>query len=527
MSDGRLRVLVKEKIAQGGIDMLAERFDVDLGIDWPPEDLPKRLGDYDALIVRSATTVTAELIEQAPRLKVVGRAGTGVDNVDVDAATRHGVIVANAPGSNMVAAAEHAIGLLLAVARNIPQAHEALTHGRWERSKFGGVELADKTLGIVGFGRIGQLVSARARALGMKVIVHDPFVSAERARELQVAQVSLDELWAQAEFITLHAPLTAETRHVINDASIAAMRDGVRIVNDARGDLVDIDALVRGLESGKIAGAGLDVFPTEPYTDGAVLKLPNVVVTPHLGASTREAQDRAGVIVAEQVAAALSGEFVANAVNIPQVGAEAMEVLGPYLPLARQLGKMALGLCDLGPEGLEVLYSGSLADYDTRLLTSAVIEGALSARSDEPVNLVNAASIAASRGIAVSESRTTDVGDYTTLITVRCRGNTTVSGTTIGRDDRPWLVGVYGQQVEIELAPHMLVVMNEDRPGMIGKVGTLVGSEGINIANMNVSRADTGERAVMVIALDSPPPSLALDRLRELDGIVSVRSVEA
>ncbi len=527
MPDARPAVLVKEPIAAGGVELLEARFDVDMGVDWPAERLEQEIGNYEALIVRSATQVSAELIGLGTRLKVIGRAGTGVDNVDVEAATRRGIIVVNAPGANMVSAAEHAVGLLLAVARNIPQAHAALTAGRWERSRFAGVELASKTLGIVGFGRIGQLVAARARGLGMKVVVYDPFVSAERCRELQVTPVSLEELWPQAEFVTLHAPLTAETRHVINDESIAAMLPGVRIVNAARGELVDIDALVRGLESGKVAGAGLDVFPSEPYVDGEVLKLPNVVVTPHLGASTREAQDRAGLVVAEQVEAALTGQFVSNAVNIPQVGSEDMEVLGPYLPLARHLGRIAVGLCDLGTSGLEIVYSGGLSEYDTRLLTAGVVEGALSASSDEPVNLVNAGALAASRGIQIHESRSRESGDYTNLVTVRCREDLTVAGTTIGREHRPWLVRVYGQQVEIELAPHMLVLVNDDRPGMIGRVGSLVGTEGINIANMNVSRTIAGERAVMVIALDSPPPSHALDHLRELDGIHSVRSVEA
>ena len=289
---------------------------------------------------------------------MIGRAGTGVDNVDVDAATRRGIIVANAPGANMVSAAEHARGAAAGGGAEHPPGTRRADRGAVGALAVRRSRAGDKTLGIVGFGRIGQLVAARARGLGMKVIVHDPFVSAERCRELQVLPVSLEELWQQADFITLHAPLTPETRHVVNDESIAAMRPGVRIVNAARGELVDIDALVRGLESGKVAGAGSDVFPTEPYTDGEVLTLPNVVVTPHLGASTREAQDRAGVVVAEQVVAALTGQFVSNAVNIPQVGAEDMEVLGPYLPLARHLGRIAVGLCDLGTTGLEVVYSG-------------------------------------------------------------------------------------------------------------------------------------------------------------------------
>ncbi len=489
------------------------------------DELARRIGEYDALIVRSATKVTAELIARADRLKVVGRAGTGVDNVDVEAATRRGIIVANAPGSNMVAAAEHAVGLLLAIARNIPQAHAALVQGRWERSKFGGVELDGKTLGIIGFGRIGQLVSARARGLGMQVLVHDPFVSPERCRELQTTKVTLDELWAGSDFITLHTPLTGETRHLVDAAAIASMRDGVRIVNAARGDLVDIDALVAGLRSGKVAAAGLDVFPTEPYTEGEVLTLRNVVVTPHLGASTQEAQDRAGIIVAEQVAAALNGEFVSNAVNIPQVGAEEMEVIGPYLPLARSLGRLATGLCQSGSTELQVTYAGNLSTLDTRLLTAAVLEGVLSVRSDEPVNLVNAAALAAARGITVHASSTHEPSDYTNLVTVTCGESSTVAGTTIGRENRPWLVRVYGQQVEMELnMPHLLVLMNDDVPGIIGRVGTLLGGEGMNIANMNVSRTN-GQRAVMVIALDSPLSSESLEHLRATEGIHSVRPV--
>src|SRR3954470_13163260 len=313
------RVLVKEEIAAAGGELLRERFDVDVDVDMPAEELPRRLGEYDALIVRSRTKVTGDLMEQAPRLKVIGRAGTGVDNVDVAAATRRGIIVANAPGSNMVSAAEHAVGLLLALARNIPQAHAALTQGRWERSRFGGVELCDKTLGVLGFGRIGQLVAARARGLGMKVLAHDPFVSPDRFRELQVTEATMEEVLAGSDFLTLHAPLTTETECLIRAETIALMRPGIRIVNAARGGLVDLDALVAALEDGRVAGAALDGFPHEPSTSGRIFELENVVVTPHLGASTQEAQDRAGLIVAEQVAAGLNGGFFSHAVDVPQV----------------------------------------------------------------------------------------------------------------------------------------------------------------------------------------------------------------
>jgi D-3-phosphoglycerate dehydrogenase len=518
-------VLVTEEIAQAGVDLLRGQFQVDVDLNPKPDDLAGRIGGYDALIVRSATSVSAGLLEHAGKLKVIGRAGTGVDNVDVAAATRRGIIVANAPGSNMVAAAEHAFGLLLSIARNIPQAHAALTQGRWERKRFAGVELADKVLGIVGFGRIGQLVATRARAFGMRVVVFDPFVSAERCRELQVSSATLENLLLQADFVTLHAPLTAETRHLIDAERLHLMKPGVRIVNAARGDLVDLDALADALQSGHVAGAALDVFPEEPYTEGPILGLENVVVTPHLGASTQEAQDRAGVIVAEQVAAALRGELVPNAVNIPQVQADEMEVLGPFLPVATQLGRLAVGLCEHGLERIDVTYDGALAEHDTRLLTAAVIMGAFQSRSDEPVNLVNARAVAESRGIAVTEGQSRSPADYTSLIRVSCDGQS-VAGTTIGRENRPWLVEVEGYQLEIELAGHMVVMLNDDRPGMIGRVGTAFGEDGVNIANMSVSRNFRGERAAMVLALDVTPAPSVIEHLSALDGVHHVRSVD-
>jgi D-3-phosphoglycerate dehydrogenase / 2-oxoglutarate reductase len=519
-------VLVTEEIAQAGVDLLRGHFEVDVELNPRPDQLAERIGAYDALIVRSATSVSAGLLEHAANLKVIGRAGTGVDNVDVAAATRRGIIVANAPGSNMVAAAEHAFGLLLAIARNIPQAHAALTQGRWERKRFGGVELADKVLGVVGFGRIGQLVATRARAFGMRVCVFDPFVSAERCRELQVSSASLENLLLQADFVTLHAPLTPETRHLIDAERLSLMKPGVRLVNAARGDLVDIDALVEALRSGHVAGAALDVFPEEPYTSGEILGMENVVVTPHLGASTQEAQDRAGVIVAEQVAAALRGELVTNAVNIPQVRAEDLEVLGPYLPVASQLGRLAIGLCEQRLERIDVTYDGALAEHDTRLLTTAVIMGAFASRSDEPVNLVNARTVAESRGIAVTEGRSRTAADYTSLIRVSCGDGQTVSGTTIGRENRPWLVEVEGYQLEIELAGHLVVMLNDDRPGIIGRVGTAFGEDGVNIANMSVSRNFRGDRAVMVLALDVRPEPAVIEHLSALDGVHRVRSVD-
>ena len=519
------KVLVKEKIADAGVELLRRRFDVDVGVEMPAEELAERIGEYDALIVRSATRVDANLLARGERLKVVGRAGTGVDNVDVAEATRRGIIVANAPGSNMVSAAEHAVGLLLALARNIPQAHAALVQGRWERSRFGGVEVDGKTLGVLGFGRIGQLVAARARGLGMAVIAHDPFVSSDRFRELQVGQGTMDMVLAASDFLTLHAPLTPETQNLVRAETIARMKPGVRIVNAARGGLVDLPALVEALKDGRVAGAALDVFPEEPYTEGEIFQLQNVVVTPHLGASTQEAQDRAGVIVAEQVAAALSGEVVSNAVNIPQIQPQDAEVIGPYIPLATLLGRLATGLAGENLERLEVSYTGQLADADTRLLTSAVLSGAFGGYVEEHVNLVNARAVAEQRGIKVTESATPGNGAYTNLVTVRSVPGEAVSGTTFGVDNRPWLVAVEPYQVEIELADRMVVMVNEDRPGMIGAVGAMLGSEGVNIANMSVSRNDRGDAAVMILSVDTSVEPHVVDRLRTVDGVHSVRLV--
>jgi D-3-phosphoglycerate dehydrogenase / 2-oxoglutarate reductase len=505
-----VKVLVRETIADAGIELLRAKFDVDVDTDSPLEEI---IGNYDALIVRSATKVTADLIGRAERLKVIGRAGVGVDNVDVDAATRRGIVVANAPESNIVSAAEHTIGLLVALARNIPQAHAALVAGRWERSKWGGVELADKVLGVLGFGRIGRQVARRALGLQMKVVAYDPFVSSDRFRELGVESASFDEVLARADFLTLHLPLTDETRNAVDGEAIAKMRDGVRIVNAARGDLVDEDALVAGLESGKVAGAAIDVFVQEPYS-GPLLTAPNIVVTPHLAASTEEAQDRAGVIVAEQVVAALEGGLVTNAVNIPTVGADDLEVLGPYIPLAAKLGHFAMELAGGDVKKLTIEVYGELAEYDLRLLTVAALNGALRGHTDQPVNYVNAPVIAADRGIDVVEEKRRSSRDFTNLVAVSADG-ARVAGTTIGTDDRHTLVSALGFELEMELAPRMALLRYDDVPGVIGRVGTLFGEANVNIANMTVSRNRERGKALMAISIDSPAPPALLEQLRE------------
>jgi D-3-phosphoglycerate dehydrogenase / 2-oxoglutarate reductase len=510
----RPRVLVKEAIADAGVALLREHFDVDVD---PDADLESRIGDYDGIVVRSATKLTADLIERGERLRVIGRAGVGVDNVDVEAATRRGIVVANAPESNVVSAAEHTIGLLVALARNVPQAHAALKQGRWERSRWAGVELADKTLGVLGFGRIGQQVARRAAGLGMNVVAHDPFVARERFRELGAEPVDTpEELYAASDFVTIHLPLSPETRGAIGRQAFAGMRDGVRLVNAARGELVDEDALLDALRSGKVAAAALDVFAAEPYT-GPLLELDNVVVTPHLAASTAEAQDRAGVIVAEQVAAALQGGLVTNAVNIPPIGPEDLEVLGPFIPLAAKLGRLAMELAEGRAERIVLSYFGTLSEYDTRLLTVAALNGAFQDRVEQAVNYVNAPVIAAERGIVVGEERRPAARDFTSLVRVAVEADgedVRVAGTTIGGEDRHWLVSALGFQLEIELAPHMVFFRYDDVPGVIGRVGTLFGSAGVNIANMAVSRTRRGGKALMALSVDTPAPPELVERFR-------------
>jgi D-3-phosphoglycerate dehydrogenase len=508
------KVLVREEIAEAGIRLLRERgFEVDVDGD---SDLAETIGRYDAIIVRSATKVTADLIARADNLKVIGRAGVGIDNVDVEAATRRGIVVANAPESTVISAAEHTIGLLVALTRNIPQAHAALKQGRWERKTYGGVELADKTLGVLGFGRIGQQVARRAAGLGMRVVAYDPFVSPDRFRELGVERVAKEEdVFATSDFLTLHLPLTDETRRSINAGAFAKMRDGVRIVNAARGDLVDEDDLLEALKSGKVGGAALDVFSTEPYS-GPLLELDNVVATPHLAASTEEAQDRAGVIIAEQVAAALDGGLVTNAVNIPVIGAEDLDVLGAYIPLAAKLGRLAMELAEGRVEELRLTYFGALAQYDTRLLTVAALNGAFQGRSDQPVNYVNAPMIAAEHGVDVREERSLSARDYTNLVRVEAVSDgqpLRVAGTTMGNDDRLWLVSALGFELDMELAPLLVVFRYDDVPGVIGKVGTLFGEAGVNIANMTVSRTRQGGQALMTLSIDSPAPPKLVEQV--------------
>jgi D-3-phosphoglycerate dehydrogenase len=534
----RAKVLVKEKIGDSGIALLREHFDVDLGIDWSDEQLAERIGDYDGIVIRSATKLTAELIARATNLRAIGRAGVGVDNVDVPAATQRGIVVANAPESNVVTAAEHTMALLLALARNVPQAYASLIAGKWDRSKFSGVELYEKTLGILGFGRIGQLVAARARGFGMRVLAFDPFVSAERYRELGVEKAdSPEDIYAQADFITIHLPKTPETEGFLDAAAFAKMRSTARILNVARGGLIDEAALKEALDAGTIAGAALDVFPSEPVTEHPLFGYPNVVVTPHLGASTAEATDRAGYQSAEQVVAALTGGVVSTAVNIPAIAAEDMATLGPFLPLATQLGRLAMELAEgSSVERIEAAFLGRIADFDTRLLGLAVIVGALEGRTEEQVNLVNAPTMAQQRGIVFEEKAVSEAQDFNELIrvTVIAGGErVAVAGTGIGPNSVPHLVEVQGRRLTIELEPHVTIFRYQDLPGMIGRVGTIFGAHGINISSAAVGHTpdaghgdgDDKRLAAMVVTTDAPVPNGVLQEILASDGFVNGWSV--
>jgi D-3-phosphoglycerate dehydrogenase len=524
------RVLVKEEIAPAGLELLRERFEVDVGTDWSDGELPERIANYDALIVRSATQVTAELISRADRLRVIGRAGIGVDNIDVEAATKRGVVVANAPQSNAIAAAEHTIALMLALCRNVPQAHASLVEGRWERKRFGGIEVYRKTLGVLGFGRIGQLVAERAKGFGMTVVAFDPFVSAERYRELGVERAeSSAELYARADIVTLHLPRTPETIGWVDAEALAQMRDGVLLVNCARGELIDHAALQRAIEDGQVAGAALDVFPEEPITEHPLFGMPGVVVTPHLGASTAEAQDRAGVITAEQVVAALDGEPVMNAVNIPTVRPEEMEVLSPFLPLCRNLGRLAVALGEASSiDRIDVRYEGQLAGHDTRLLTTAILNGALEGHTEEDVNLVNAPALAEERGIVVAEQKEPAATDFNELVAVCVASNgdqVEVAGTGFGPRHVPHLVSVYGQSFNIEFADHFAVFRYRDQPGMIGRVGTIFGEHGVNIASAAVGAEVGADDAVMAVTADAPVPDALIAEIVGLEGFHDGRAV--
>ncbi|HEY6317494.1 MAG TPA: phosphoglycerate dehydrogenase [Acidimicrobiia bacterium] len=523
------RVLVTEELAARGLDAMRDAgLEVDERVGLSATELLDTVPGAAALVIRSATQVNAHVLEAGQDLVVVGRAGIGLDNVDVDAATRRGVMVVNAPQSNVLSAAEHTVALLLAQARNIPQADADLKGGAWNRSRWEGVELHNKTLGIVGLGRVGVLVAQRTSAFGMRLLAYDPFVSADRARQLGVGLVgALDELLRQADFLTIHLPKTPETLGLLDAEMLRHAKPTLRLVNTARGGIVDEAALADALREGRVAGAALDVFATEPTVESPLFGLPNVVVTPHLGASTVEAQDKAGQTIAEQVVLALRGEFVPYAVNV--AASEANATVAPFLPLSERLGGLFTALAGGVVDTLDVTYEGEIADYDCRVLTLSVLKGVLQGVVDEPVSFVNAPQLAESRGLAIRETTSSAALDYVNLITLRGTRDARpvhVAGTLFGKRAAPRIVGIDEHSVDVPPTRHMLVVYNADEPGMIGTVGTILGEASVNIADMDVGTNAEGAPALMVIATDIAVPRAVVDRLRTEAGILEARALE-
>jgi D-3-phosphoglycerate dehydrogenase len=517
------RILVTEELAPSGLAALTKAgHDVDVQLDLSPDALRDTLPGAHALIIRSATQVTAEVLAAGTDLVVVGRAGIGLDNVDVSTATERGVMVVNAPQSNILSAAEHTLALLLAQARNVPQASAALKAGKWERSRWEGVELHGKTLGVIGLGRIGALVAQRAHAFGMRLVAYDPYVSADRARQLGIELLDLDDLVAQADFITLHVNKSKETIGLIGRDLLAKAKPGVRIINASRGGIVDEVALAEAISEGRVAGAGLDVFAAEPTTESPLFGLDSVVVTPHLGASTREAQDKAGVTIAEQVVLALAGEFVPFAVNVD--AGEASETVRPFLGLCERLGRIFAALVQGLPDNLDVEYTGSLANYDTRILTLSLLKGLLAAATHDPVSFVNAPQVAAERGLTWREAKSPTSSDYVNLVTVRGGGHA-VAGTIASMRSEPRIVMIDEHGVDLPPARNLLIVRNDDRPGMIGFVGTVLGNSAVNITNMAIGQSPQGETALMALSTVERVPDPILDQLRTAPGILDVAAV--
>jgi len=525
-----MKVLISDALSEEGIQILKEAgLEVIYKPGLPPEELKKEIAEVDALIIRSGTKVTREIIEAAKNLKVIGRAGTGLDNVDLQAANERGIVVMNVPGGNTLSAAEHTLALLFALARRIPQANASVKSGKWERKKFMGVELNGKVLGIIGLGRIGSIVAERALCLKMKVLAYDPFVTPEMASKKGVELVSLDELLANSDFITIHTPLTKETYHLLNKEAFEKMKDGVYIINCARGGIIDEEALYEAIVSGKVAGAALDVFEQEPVPpDHKLLKLEQVIATPHLGASTVEAQKVVAVEIAKQVVDYLLHGIVRNAVNVPSISAEALQTLKPVLNLAEKLGLMAAQLAEGPIKEVEITYKGELANLDTKPLTLALVKGLLTPSLKEDVNYVNALFRAKERNIKILESKTEETEDFTSLISVKLKhteGEALVEGTLFGKKE-PRIVRINGFRLDALPEGHMLYIFNEDKPGVIGKIGTILGKHNLNISRMYVGQDPMKKRNVILLSLDTPPTTEALEELRNEKSVYLVKPIE-
>src|SRR5881397_1639253 len=525
------KVLIADSISQRGVDELARedalQVTVKTGLD--ERELVELIPSFSALVVRSQTKVTAEILNAGKKLRVVGRAGVGVDNVDVETATRRGVVVLNAPGANTISTAEHAFSLLLSLARNIARADATLKGGTWDRKNLEGVELYNKTLGIIGMGRIGSELSRRAIAFGMRVLAYDPYLSPSRARSLQVELVEeVDDLLASADFISLHTPLTAETRHILDAARLRKTKRGVRIINCARGGLIDEAALVEALHDGQVSGAALDVFEVEPLpSDSSLRSAPNIVLTPHLGASTVEAQESVGIEIAQSIRAALLEGTIRNAVNMPNLDAKTLAIIGPHLRFGEKLGKFLSQIAPKRADSLNVNYSGKVNEVDTSAITRAALKGFLQIAGGSEVNEVNAPAFAETLGLKVSESRLSAPGDYTDMLelSAMAEGKTvSVGGAFFGATPR--IVSINSRPVEARPHGVVLVLENTDRPGMVGRIGTLLGDHGVNIATMSLSRNQAGGTALTVLNLDTAPNEELLNKIRASEDIHTAQVIQ-
>ncbi|MFH0738518.1 MAG: phosphoglycerate dehydrogenase [Candidatus Omnitrophota bacterium] len=526
-----MKILVSDPLSEEGLKILKEvgEFQVDVMTELKPEKLKEIIGDYEALIVRSATKVNKEVLESAGKLKVVGRAGVGLDNVDLEAATQKGIIVMNTPTGNTISTAEHSFSMILALSRNIAQANASMKKGEWKRSKFMGVELYNKTLGIVGLGRIGTEVARRAFSFGMKVLAFDPFLSRQVAEDLGIKVVELKELLQQADYITVHTPFTEETRHMISGNEFAIMKKGVRVINCARGGIIDEVALVAAIKEGKVAGAAMDVFEKEPLEpENELLKLENVITTPHLGASTEEAQVNVAIEVAEIVRDALLGRGIRNAANYPSVDAETYKALEPYINLSEKLGMFLAQLVEGRFQELNITYSGDITKHNLSPLTMALVKGLLSPILQDTVNFINAVTLAKARGIKVNESRSSKEAEFSTLIELEIKTDKEtrrVSGT-LSSNKKPRIVKIDGYYVEASPLGEMIVIQNLDKPGIIGNLGTLLGKQNINIAAMTFGRERLGGKTISVLNVDSPVSAEILDKIKKTENILAVKIIK-
>ncbi len=526
-----MKILVSDPLAPQGLELFkrAPGFDVDVRLELKPAELIELIGDYQGLIIRSGTKVTSKVVEAAQNLKVIGRAGVGVENVDVEAASKKGIVVMNTPGGNDVTTAEHTISLMTSLARHIPQAVASLKMGKWTREKFMGVELCNKTLGIIGLGKVGRIVAERALGFRMKVIAHDPFVPTESAARLGVEVVSLDEIYERSDFITVHTPMTNETRGLINSSTFAKMKTGVRIINCARGGIVDEEDLIQALQERKVAGAALDVFVEEPPPpDHPLLMMDQVITTPHLGASTGEAQLNVAIAVAEQMIDFLSRGIIRYAVNVPSVSPELLSILRPYLTLAEKLGSLQVQMLATLPKEVQIEYSGEVTQYDVAPLTLAVLKGILTPVMGSSVNYVNAPVVARERGIKVIESKSSRAGDFASSITVRVKTKdkeAEVEGAIFGSNN-PRIVRINNFYFEAIPEGYILILHNKDVPGVVGAIGTLLGEKGINIAGFELGRENVGGMAISLIHVDESIPKKVLDILRHLPNILSAQMVK-